>query len=212
MQCHADLPEVARLLPIAKELQSEGVQRYRIRGLSLESIVRQIGSDRPERLVIDHLGNGDIDPGVLVYLLREKQFDATSLEAPVDQRSGLLGISRVSGDMRRPHAAAVSNPDARLAFEMFCMSVRKQIAAMIAVLGGVDMLVLTGGIGENNAPARAGICRGLSFAGISLGNSRNGAASNSVGVIHDDASRCQVNVLPSQEDEQIARHAWALLA
>ena len=239
-QFHADLPEVARVLPIARELQSEGIQRYGFHGLSLESILRQLGDALPQRLVIAHLGNGasitalkagrsidtsmgltpsggvimgtrsgDLDPGVLVYLLREKKFDAASLEALVDQRSGLLGISGVSGDMRRLHEAAASNRDARLAIEMFCYSVRKQVAAMIAVLGGVDMLVFTGGIGENDAQVRAEICDGLSWIGVSLDASRNRTASNP---LSDGASRCQVLVLASQEDEQIARHAWALLA
>ncbi len=239
-QFHAHLPDVARVLPVARELQAQGIQRYGFHGLSLESIVRQLGPDLPERLIIAHLGNGasitalkagrsidtsmgltpsggvimgtrsgDLDPGVLVYLLREKKFDAAKLEALVDKRSGLLGISGVSGDMRRLREAAASNSDARLAIEMFCYSVRKQVAAMIAVLDGVDILVFTGGIGENDAQVRAEVCRGLSWIGVSLDEPRNRSAGNPVS---DSASRCQVHVLPSQEDEQIARHAWALLA
>ena len=242
-QFHAGLPEMARVLPIAQDLQSEGIQRYGFHGLSLESIVRQLGADVPERLVIAHLGNGasitavrggqsidtsmgltpsggvimgtrsgDLDPGVLVWLLREKKFDAAQLEALVDHQSGLLGISGVSSDMRRLHEAAASNPDARLAIAMFCASVRKQIAAMITVLDGVDMLVFTGGIGENDAQVRADICSGLSWIGVSLDASRNGSAGHLPADIHDGASRCRVRVLASQEDEQIARHTWALLA
>ena len=238
-QFHTGLPDVARVLPIARELLSEGIQRYGFHGLSLESIVRQLGNDLPQRLVIAHLGNGasitalqagksidtsmgltpsggvimgtrsgDLDPGVLVYLMREKKFDAARLEALVDQRSGLLGISGASGDMRRLHETAAVNPDARLAIEMFCMSVRKQVAAMAAVLGGLDMLAFTGGIGENDAQVRHEICSGLSWIGVSLDASRNRSASNP---ISDDASRCQVLVLASQEDEQIARHSWTAL-
>lgn len=238
-QFHAGLPDVARVLPIAKELQAEGIQRYGFHGLSLESIVRQFGPDLPQRLVIAHLGHGasitavkagrsidtsmgmtpsggvimgtrsgDLDPGVLVYLMREKKLDDASLEALVDQQSGLLGISGLSGDMRQLHEAAAMNRDARLAIEMFCYSVRKQVAAMAAVLGGLDMLVFTGGIGENDAQVRSGICAGLSWMGLSLDESRNRAASHPVS---GAASRCTVLVLASQEDEQIARHAWALL-
>ena len=242
-QFHAALPEVARVLPIDRELLSDGMQRYGFHGLSLESIVRQLGDALPHRLVIAHLGNGasitalmagrsidtsmgmtpsggvimgtrsgDLDPGVLVYLMREKKFDATRLEALVDQRSGMLGISGLSGDMRRLHEAAPSNRDARLAIEMFCYSVRKQVAAMVAVLGGRDMLVFTGGIGENDAQVRAEVCAGLACFGIALDESRNRAVSHSSSLISSSASRCQVRVLVSQEDEQIARHAWALLA
>ena len=242
-QFHADLPEVARVLPIARELLSDGMQRYGFHGLSLESIVRQLGDALPQRLVIAHLGNGasitalkaglsidtsmgmtpsggvimgtrsgDLDPGVLVYLMREKKFDAARLEALVDQRSGLLGISGLSGDMRRLHEAAASNRDARLAIEMFCYSVRKQVAAMVAVLGGLDMLVFTGGIGENDAQVRAEICAGLAWIGISLDETHNRAASNPARcLISAGSSHCQVLVLPSHEDEQIARHAWAAL-
>jgi acetate kinase len=235
---HASLPDVARVLPISKELRSEGIQRYGFHGLSCESILRQLADDLPSRLVIAHLGNGasvtavkggrsidtsmgltptggvimgtrsgDLDPGLLVYLMREKKFDAAMLEQLVDRRSGLLGISGVDSDMRRLHEAASSNDDARLAVRMFCYSVRKQVAAMIAALDGVDLLVFTGGIGENDGAARAAICAGLSWLGVRLDEARNRSASNP---ISDAASRCAVQVLASQEDEQIARHAWAL--
>ena len=235
---HNGLADVAHVLPIAKELQAEGVQRYGFHGLSCESIVRQLGDDLPDRLVIAHLGNGasitavkggrsidtsmgltptggvimgtrsgDLDPGVLVYLLREKKFDAAMLEELVDHRSGLLGISGVSSDMRRLHETAASNGNAGLAIRMFCYSVRKQLAALIAALDGVDLIVFTGGIGENDWAARAEICRDLTWFGIGLDEARNRSADNP---ISDRNSRCGVIVLASQEDEQIARHTWAL--
>ena len=186
---HAGLPDVARVLPIAREFQSQGIQRYGFHGLSCESIVHQLAGTLPPRLIIAHLGNGasvtavkaglsidtsmgltptggvimgtrsgDLDPGILSYLMREKKFDAATLEELVDHRSGLLGISGVSSDMRRLHEVASSNADARLAIQMFCYSVRKQVAAMIAVLDGVDLFVFTGGIGENDGQVRAAIC------------------------------------------------------
>jgi acetate kinase len=237
---HAAMPEVARVLPIAKDLRLEGVQRYGFHGLSCESIVHQLANNLPDRVIIAHLGNGasitaikggrsidtsmgltptggvimgtrsgDLDPGVLVHLMREKKFDAAMLEELVDRRSGLLGISGVCSDMRRLHEAASSNVDARLAIEMFCYSVRKQVAAMIAALDGVDLIVFAGGIGENDAKVRAAICGGLSWIGVGLDDTKNRSASNP---INDLASRCTVLVLPSQEDEQIARHTWALLS
>ena len=237
---HAGLPEVARVLPVARNLQSRGIQRYGFHGLSCESIMRQLPADRPSRLIIAHLGNGasvtavkdgqsidtsmgltptggvimgtrsgDIDPGVLIYLLREKKFDAATLETLVDHRSGLLGISGVSSDMRRLHEAAPSNADARLAIGMFCYSVAKQVAAMITALEGVDMIVFTGGIGENDGESRAAICRRLAWMGIRLDEARNGLGADPIG---DPASRCAVRVLASREDDQIARHTWELIA
>lgn len=240
---HADLPEVARVLPIPKVWQSEGIQRYGFHGLSYESIMHHLANEVPERIVIAHLGNGasvtavkhgksidtsmgltptggvimstrsgDLDPGVLTYLIREKQFDAAMIEELVDHHSGLLGISGISSDMRTLHEAAASNSapskaNARLAIQMFCISVRKQVAAMIAVLDGVDLVVFTGGIGENDAEVRAAICEGLSWIGVSLDRVRNQSASDP---IQSAASRCSIRVLASQEDEQIARHTWSI--
>ncbi len=234
---HADMPEIARTLPIPRALRWEGIERYGFHGLSCESIVRQVGDAAPERMIIAHLGagasvtavragrsidtsmgltptggvpmgtrSGDLDPGVLLYLLREKRFDAAMLEDLVDRRSGLLGVSGLAGDMKTL-AAAVSNPAARLAVDMFCYAVAKQVAAMIAALNGVDRLVFTGGIGENDAAARSAICGALSWIGVSLDEARNRSATNPV---NRADSRWEVLVLPSREDEQIARHTWAL--
>lgn len=132
----------------------------------------------PSGGVIMGTRSGDLDPGVLVYLMREKKFDANRIEALVDHRSGLLGISGVSCDMRRLHDVASSNADARLAIQMFCYSVRKQVVAMIAALGGVDLIVFTGGIGENDGEVRASI---LSWAGVSLNESWSRSANNPTG-------------------------------
>jgi acetate kinase len=134
---------------------------------------------------------GDIDPGVLLYALRECGDDAAQLEALIDQRSGLLGVSGVSDDMRALRDAAVTNADARLAIDMFCYSVRKQISAMGAVLGGIDLLVFTGGIGEHDALARAAICTGLDAWGIQPGN----------------GSHSRVRIMTTDENSEIARHA-----
>jgi acetate kinase len=236
---HAEMPPSARVLPLAKKWRLPGMRRYGFHGLSCESIVRQLASALPRRLIIAHLGNGasitavrdgqsvdtsmgltptggvimgtrsgDLDPGVLIYLLRQEKLDAAMLEELVDRHSGLLGISGLDSDMRRLHEAAASNADAALAVEMFCASVRKQIAAMIAVLDGVDLIVFTGGIGEHDAQARERICRGLSWIGVRLDAARNRCADNPISAA---ASRCAVRVLASQEDEQIARHVWELL-
>ena len=109
---------------------------------------------------------GDIDPGVLAHVIRELGVDADGVEALIHHQSGLLGVSGSSGDMRQLRRVEHSDPDARLAIAMFCLSARKHIAAMAAVLGGVDVLVFTGGIGENDAQTRASIRDGLGGFGI----------------------------------------------
>ena len=193
----------------------------------------------PDRLLIAHLGNGasvtavrdgvsidtsmgltpsgglimgtrsgDLDPGVLVYLAREQGFDAKRLEDLVDHRCGLAGISGLDGDMRTLHAAGASNADAALAIRMFCYAVRKQLAAMWAVLDGVDAIVFTGGIGEHDAAVRAEVCAGLSSLGVQLDDARHRALVNP---ISSAGSSCRVHVMPSLEDEQIARHTGALV-
>lgn len=235
---HAGLPDVARVFPIPKAWQAQGIQRYGFHGLSIESIVHQLGGQVPRRMIVAHLGNGasitavqggksvdtsmgltptggvvmgtrsgDLDPGLLFYLMRKANLDAETMEAMVNQQSGLVGISGVSSDMRRLHQEASTSPGACLAIEMFCYSVRKQIAAMAAVLVGADLIVFTGGIGENDPKVRAAVCSGLSWMGVSVDESRN----RSGGPINDPGSPCEVRVLPSQEDEQIARHTRALL-
>ncbi len=235
---HADMPDLARVLPIDRDLQRDGVQRYGFHGLSCESILQQLAGDLPPRVIIAHLGagasvtavqagrsidtsmgltptggvmmgarSGDLDPGLLIYLMREKGFDAARLEALVDHQSGLVGVSGVSADMRSLHDAAGANPDARLAVDMFCSSVRKWIAAMISVLDGVDLIVFTGGIGENDPVARAAICDGLGWIGVRLEDAQNRAGETRISAA---SSRCEVRVLSSQEDEQIARHTEAL--
>jgi acetate kinase len=240
---HAEMPAMARCLPIGKALQGEGIERYGFHGLSCASIVSQLLHDPPdapwERLIIAHLGNGasitavkngksvdtsmgltptggvimgtrsgDLDPGVLIYLLREKKFDAAMLEDLVNHRAGLLGISGVDSDMRRLRELAPSNADARLAVAMFCYSVSKQIAGMIAALNGVDLLVFTGGIGEHDEKVRAAVCRDLFWIGIRLDEAQNRSSKNP---INNLASRCAVRVLAAREGEEIARHTWALL-
>jgi acetate kinase len=235
---HAAMPEVAHTLPIPLELRSEGIRRYGFHGLSCESIIRQLGDDPPGRLIIAHLGNGvsvtavragqsvdtsmgltpsggvimgtrcgDLDPGVVVYLMREMNLDADRLEVLINSRSGLLGLSGIDSDMRRLHELSAASDDARLAIKMFCYSVRKQIAAMTAVLDGLDLLAFTGGIGEHDPEVRAEICGGLSCVGVKLDLAENKA---SMDTISHSTSRCLVRVLQSQEDVQIAIHAWKL--
>jgi acetate kinase len=105
---------------------------------------------------------GDLDPGVLLYLLRAHRYNAQTLEELLDHHAGLLGLSDLSGDVRQLQRIAEQQPEARLALQQFVQSVAKQIAAMTITLGGLDLLVFTGGIGEHNAAIRAAICAKLS--------------------------------------------------
>ena len=152
--------------------------------------------------------SGDLDPGVLLYVMREKAYDARRLERLLDEEAGLLGVSGVTSDMKTLLARREHDPRAAEAVAMFCASIRKSIGALAAVLGGVETLVFTGGIGERAAPVRWEICQGLAHLGIRLDPRRNAEDS---GTISTPPGACTVRVIPTNEDLMIARHTRAVL-
>lgn len=109
--------------------------------------------------------SGDLDPGLVLHLLSSSGLSVGELKQTLDQQSGLLGISGLSGDMQILHQHSASHSGARLAIEMFCISVQKHILAMACTLGGIDLLVFSGGIGQHDHKVRARICAGLRWAG-----------------------------------------------
>ena len=151
---------------------------------------------------------GDLDPGVLVHLLAQRGYDAAALERLVEHESGLRGVSGLTADMQTLLTRRADEPAAGEAVELFCYSVRKHVGALAAVLGGLDTLVFTGGIGEHAAPVREEICRGLEHLGIRLDARRNAAHA---AVVSAAESRCTVRVVPTDEDLMIARHTRAAL-
>ena len=155
---------------------------------------------------------GDIDPGVLIYLMREKNYDCNAIEALINHQSGLLGVSGLSSDMRILHEAAAANSNAQLAIDMFCYAIAKQIGAMITALNGIDTLVFTGGIGQHDATVRQLICHQLAYLKIVLNDEKNNSViTDDIYTISDVNAACAVRVVKSQENAQIARHAAVLL-
>lgn len=152
--------------------------------------------------------SGDIDPGVIVYLLREKGIDAAGLNRMINKEAGLLGLSGLSGDMQELLEVENVNPRAAAAIDAFCFQARKFIGALAAVLGGLDILVFTGGIGENVVPVRERICAELAFLGIDLDQNRNRMNER---VISRDQSRVTVRVIKTNEELMIARHTYRLM-
>jgi acetate kinase len=155
--------------------------------------------------------SGSIDPGILTYLLRETGISGQEIDDILNQRSGLLGISGISSDMREVEAAAQSgNERAQLAFDMFVHRLRKGIADMAAVLGGADVLVFTAGIGENSSAVRAGACSGLHFLGIELDSEKNAHISGDQEISATN-SGIRVLVIHAQEDWAIAQDCARVL-
>lgn len=151
---------------------------------------------------------GDLDPGVIVYLLEQKRYDATRLAELVNLKSGLLGVSGLSSDVKTLLDARPTNADAAMAIEMFCYQIRKSVGALAAALGGLDMLIFTGGVGEHAATVRAEVCDGLAYLGITIDSRRNDSHQDT---ITTDDSRCRVRVILTNENLMVARHTARLV-
>jgi acetate kinase len=152
--------------------------------------------------------SGDLDPGVVIGLMRQTGMDSESIEELLNKQSGLLGISGRSADMRDLLAAEADDPVAALAIAVFVQSIRKAIASLAAVLGGIDGLVFTGGIGEHQPEIRDRICRDLGFLGIELDRDRNVSGER---LISKDRCRTTVRVVPSDEQGVLARAVATLI-
>ncbi len=216
---HRTLPDVSRRFPLSGEVTRLGVERYGFHGLSLESILAQMSELPEKLVVahlgngcsvtaIKHgesvdtsmgltptggmmMGtrSGDLDPGVLLFLMQNGFADHDRLSTLVDHQSGLLGVSETTSDMRELLELRRGDARADLALRMFSYQLKKSIAAMAAALGGIDHLVFAGGIGENNSDLRQEVTGALAF----LGN-------------------FETAVVPSQEDLQIATITDRLLS
>ena len=214
---HHRLPEIAKRFALPEDYWRRGIRRYGFHGLSYEYIVSAIGGQLGRRSIIAHLGNGasmvalrdglpmettmgltpaggimmgtragDLDPGIFVHIERLTGMSTDDFESLVNKQSGLLGVSGFTADMRKLEAAR-DDPRAALAIEMYCYIARKHIGALAAVLGGLDTLVFTAGIGENSSTVRNKICQGLEYLNP------------------------KVIVQPTNEDLVIARHVVKLL-
>jgi acetate kinase len=154
--------------------------------------------------------SGSVDPGILTYLMRQGQLRGQDIDDLLNQRSGLLGISGISGDMRQVLAAMKQNHKrATLAFDIYVHRLQAGIGAMIAVLGGIDALVFTAGVGENSAEVRSATCSKLEFLGVKLDATANAQVSSDEDLATSD-STARILVIRAQEDWAIATECWKL--
>ena len=149
---------------------------------------------------------GRLDPGVVLHLLKHDGLTVDQVEDLLENKSGLLGVSGLSADMRQLTGSAT--PEAADAVEMFCRSVAKEIAAAATVLGGLDAIVFTGGIGEQSPVVRAKVCSYLQWLGVELDDAANLRGNT---LLHTTASRVEVLRIPSDEEAVIAKHTRTLL-
>ena len=153
---------------------------------------------------------GDVDAGVMVFLERTRGFTASQSEELFNRKSGLLGLSGISSDMREIlNAAREGHPRAALALDAYCYRVRKYIGAFVAVMGGLDAVIFTGGVGQGSAEVRAKAVEGLDCLGIALDESSNLSARGfeRMSCISTDASRVSVLVVPADEERMMASEA-----
>ena len=150
---------------------------------------------------------GNVDPGVLIWLMDEMGMGPRELERLLCHRSGLLGVSGVSSDMRTLLASA--EPRAKLAVDLFCYRIGRELGSLAAALGGIDALVFTGGIGEHAAPVRADVVRGARWLGLELDEAANAAGASRITI---GSSQVPAYVVPTNEELMIVRHVRAVLA
>lgn len=156
---------------------------------------------------------GDIDPGTLTYLMTKHNLSAAELQNILNKESGVLGVSGVSNDMREIEAAvAAGNERARLALDMYILRITKYIGAYAAEMGGVDIIVFTGGVGENQAGLRADVCETLGFMGVEIDKAYNAGIRGVDAVISSENSRVKVCVISTDEELMIARDTMDIVS
>jgi acetate kinase len=150
---------------------------------------------------------GTLDPGVLLYLMDERRMDARAIEKLLYHQSGLLGVSGISSDMRT--LLASNEPRARLAIDLYCYRIRRELGSLAAALGGLDALVFTGGIGENAVAIRDRVCHDAAWLGVELDPAANAAGGPRIST---PGARASAWTIPTNEELMIARHTRRLLS
>jgi acetate kinase len=235
---HTTIPRLARILPIPRKYDEQGIRKYGFHGLSysyiLEELIRSgVTAAVKGRVIIAHLGNGasmaaildgicvdtsmgftpaggfimgtrsgDLDPGLTAVIMKQESMHAERFNDFVNHACGLLGVSETSSDMQDLLKKENSDIRASEAIAVFCYQVKKWIGSFTAVLQGLDSLVFTGGIGENAAKVRSGICSGLQFMGIELDENQN---KRNASIISSNNSRVVVQVMATNEELMIAK-------
>jgi acetate kinase len=235
---HRGHPEVADWFALPRRFHDEGVRRYGFHGLSYEYIAQALPVEIADaRVVVAHLGSGAsmcalragrsidstmgftaldglpmgtrcgaLDPGVVLHLIRTYGMDADAIERLLYRDCGLKGVSGLSSDMR--DLLASDDPRATQAVDLFTWRIGRELGALAAVLGGLDGLVFTAGIGERSAPIRARVCERAAWLGIVLDETANAAGGPRISA---GDSRVAVYAIPTDEEQMIARHTLAVL-
>ena len=237
---HTSMPKREQRFALPQSLIDQGIRRYGFHGLSYEYIASILPTYLAEaangKVVVAHLGHGvsmcalqdrksvattmsftpldglpmgtrsgAIDPAIVLYLLK-RGMTVDEISDLLHHQSGLLGLSGISGDMRTLLSSPM--PEAAEAVDFFCYRISRELGSLTAALGGLDAVVFTGGIGEHAAPVRAKICRAAAWLGIKISESANQANALQIST---DTSKVSVWVIPTDEEQVIARHTLATI-
>lgn len=156
--------------------------------------------------------SGDLDPAIVPYAMVKEELTVNEVNSMLNKHSGLMAISGLSSDMREITDSMDTDPNAKLAFDMFEYRLRKYIGSYAAALNGVDVIVFTAGIGENSVVLRKQVCENLTYLGVKLDEERNAVRSGEDRRISTDDSAVEVLVIPTNEELMIARDTYRLLA
>jgi acetate kinase len=231
-----------RFFALPRALSESGIERYGFHGLSYEFIAGRLAEIDPAlaagRIVAAHLGNGAslcaiqngrsvdttmgftavdglpmgtrsgaLDPGVILYLQQSRGMSTGDIEDLIYHKSGLLGVSGISADMRT--LLESTDPHAAEAVELFCFRIARETAALATAMGGLDAIVFTAGIGEKSPQVRSRACAHLNWLGVEIDEDANAKSTQRINTL---ASKIRVLVVPTDEEEVIARHTAAVVA
>ena len=237
---HRTQPREARIYALPRDLTESGLQRYGFHGLSYayiaETLAETFAGCPHRKTVVAHLGNGaslcamrdgksvaasmgltalsgipmatrcgDLDPGAVLYLIGSQKMTPDAVSDMLNHKSGLLGVSGISGDIRDLLASPA--PEAEEALDVYTYRIAREIGSLTAALNGLDAIVFTGGVGENSREIRRRVCARLSWMGIELDAALN---ESGAGVVSAQHSAIAVAVIPTNEEEVIAREAFSL--
>jgi len=235
---HLTMPDKAKMFALPHSLYEEGIKRYGFHGLSFESIIQNdlvnhkkiiiahLGSGssicaiKDKKSIDTTMGltslggipmqvrSGDLDPGIILFLLRQKKWTLEKLEKLLYEESGLQGLSELTSDIKTLLAKSENNSKAKNAVDLFCYNVAKTIGSYIVALQGVEAIVFTGGIGERSPIIRENISKQLSPFEITLNDIPN---SQNEQLISNENSKAKLFVIPAEEEKTIAEHAVRLL-
>ncbi len=239
---HHTMPKVARMLPLPRRYQTQGLRRFGFHGISYTFILGELSKlavteAARGRVIMAHLGHGaslsavrdgrpldttmgvtpasglmmatrsgDLDPSMFSFFSRTEGMSEAEFLHMVNHESGLLGVSETSSDIRVLLESEIRDERAAEALEQFCYQARKGIGALTAALGGLDVLVFSGGVGENSSTIRSRICRGLGFMGVCLDENRNTANAPIISVEANGSPKTvEVRIIPTDEQLMIGR-------